>query len=120
MATLIERLTKRFRGAPGVTSDDIDDWIAEAEAESGFVANGSGANNKDNALLYLAFAIGCIVIATDAARYFKYTDAEESVDKTMIAAQYMKLASDARGQYAKQLTGGFGAFQTNPARADKR
>lgn len=115
---LVDRLIKRFKGVPGVTSDDCTDWITEAEAESGL--NEEEAANTDNALLYLAYAIGCVVIATDAARYFKYTDAEESVDKTMVAAQYLKLAEWARGQYADQLRGSTGASARYPARADGR
>ncbi|MCQ4363055.1 hypothetical protein KQR54_18320 [Mycobacterium gordonae] len=113
-----ERLAKRFRNVSSVTPADIDDWVAEAEAESGLETGVSV--REDNALLYLAYAIGCSVIATDAARYFKYTDAEEAVDKTMIAAQYMKLAAEARKQYTRQLNGGFGASMSTPARADGR
>lgn len=116
MATLNERLTKRFRNVPGVTSDDIADWISEAEAESGKATGGAG----DNALLYLALSIGCSVIATDAARFFSYQDAEESVNKRGIADEYRKQAGWARKMYAAQLRGGFAAFQTNPARADGR
>jgi hypothetical protein len=120
MATLAERLTKRFRGVPGVTSTDIDDWIAEAEAESEFTADGVGSDDKNNALLYLALSIGFSVIATDAARFFRYTDGEETVDKTGIAAQYTKLSAQARRQYSVQLRGGYGAFASHPARADGR
>ena len=116
MATLSERLTKRFRGVPGVTADDITDWIAEGEAESGLTA---GADD-DNALLYLALSIGFTVIATDAARFFRYTDGEETVDKSMVAAQYTKLAAQARRQYNVQMRGGYGAFASFPSRADGR
>lgn len=115
--TLEERLAKRFRNVGGVTPEDVTDWISEAEAESGLTAGES--TKTDNALLYLAYSIGCLAIATEAARFFSYKDAEESVDKTMIAAQYMALAKDARKEYAKQLRGGY-ASQTNPGRADAR
>lgn len=116
MATLSERLTKRFRGVPGVESTDIADWIAEAEAESGHTAG----TTADNALLYLALSIGCSVIATDAARFFRYTDGEETVDKTGVFDKYTKLARDARRQYNVQIRGGYGAFASHPARADGR
>jgi len=115
--TLEERLIKRFRGV-GVTPEDAADWIAEAQVESGLSAEES--TRTDNAILYLAYAIGCSVIATDAARYFKYTDAEESVDKTMVSVQYTKLAAAARKEYTRQLSGGFSAYMTTPARADGR
>ncbi|GGF88448.1 hypothetical protein [Paenibacillus abyssi] len=119
MATLSERLTKRFRGVPGVTATDITDWIAEAVAESGFAAD-SPTDDRNNALLYLALSIGFSVIATDAARYFRYTDAEETVDKTMVAAQYVKLSAQARRDYAKALRGGYGASASYSGRGDGR
>jgi hypothetical protein len=93
LATLEERLTKRFRNVPGVTGDDVADWLSEAEAESDLIESDVVSDN--NAILYLAFSIGCEAIAADAARYFKYTDGEENVDKTNIFANYMKLAKDA-------------------------
>jgi hypothetical protein len=117
MATLAERLTTRFRGVPNVTTSDIADWIAEAEAESGYNADGTDDDDKNNALLYLALSIAYSIIAADAARFFSYRDAEESVDKTMISAQYIKLSANARKQYVRELRGGF-ASATYANRAD--
>jgi hypothetical protein len=112
---LSDRVANRFRNVPGVLSTDITDWIAEAEFESGKVADTSTAD--DNALLYLALSIGFSVIATDAARYFRYTDGEESVDKTMIFDMYSRLSNTARKQYTRALRGGF-ASATYSDRAD--
>lgn len=109
------RLTKRFRNVPGVTATDVTDWIAEAETESGLSENET--DNGDNALLYLAYALGCEAIATDAARYFRYTDAEETVDKTGVFANYTKLADTARIRYSRYKNGGK-SFMYAPARFD--
>lgn len=116
--SLQERLTKRFRGVTGVTEADIADWIGEAETESGLTAGDPDGN--DNALLYLALSIAYSIIAADAARYFSYRDAEESIDKRGIAEEYRKLSEWARRQYAKQLRGGYGASGTYSARADAK
>jgi hypothetical protein len=118
LATLSERLTKRFRNVPGVTSTDVVDWIAEAEAESGLTADDL-ENDQNNALLYLSFSIGCRIIATDAARFFKYTDGEESVDKANIYENYLRLSLEAFRQYRYYLDGG-GSRTTAPKRADGR
>lgn len=117
MAILDERLTKRFRNVPGVTFGDIADWLAEASEESGLVEGDVVSDN--NALLYLAYSIGCRTIATDAARYFKYTDGEENVDKTNIFENYMKLSLDALRQYRYHKDGG-GSRTLTPKRADER
>ena len=116
-ATIEERLTKRFRNVPGVTGDDVADWLSEAEEESGLIE--SDIETDNNAILYLAFSIGCTIIAADAARYFTYTDGEEQVDKSNVFDNYMKLAKDARKNYRKYLRGR-GASQSHIGRTDLR
>jgi hypothetical protein len=117
LATLQERLTKRFGSVPGVTFEDVADWLSEAREESGLLEGDVVSEN--NALLYLAFSIGCRTIATDAARYFKYSDGEESVDKTNIFENYIKLSLDALRQYRYHKEGG-GSRTLTPKRADDR
>lgn len=120
MATVIERLTKRFRNVPGVTSTDLADWVAEAETESGIVADGTETTvNENNAVTYLAFSLGCRVIATDAARFFTYKDGEESIDKTNIFENYMRLSLESLSQYKYHRDGG-GSRTLTPKRADDR
>ncbi|MEH7246467.1 hypothetical protein V7114_06665 [Neobacillus niacini] len=117
MATLLERLVVRFRNVPGATAVEVADWIAEAEAESG-LSEGEVVS-ENNALLYLAFSIGCKTIATDAARFFKYTDGEEQVDKTNIFENYMRLSLEALQQFRYHRNGG-GSRTVTPKRADAR
>jgi hypothetical protein len=57
LATLAERLTNRFRNVPGVTGDDVADWLSEAEEERDLIE--SDVESDNNAILYLAFSIGC-------------------------------------------------------------
>jgi len=117
LATLSERLTKRFRNVPSVTIDDVVDWLTEAQEESGLI---EGTDiNTDNALLYLAFSTGCKAIATDAARFFKYGDAEENVDKTNIFENYMRLSLDGISKYRYYKDGG-GSRTLTPKRVDER
>lgn len=109
------RLETRLNKVPGVTSADIDEWVTEAMEESGLTE----AENE-NALLYLALSLAYEIIATNAAHFFKYSDGEESVDKSNVYANYMQLAKEARKNYRKQTRGGFGASQTHVGRADER
>lgn len=117
MAILSERLTKRFRNVPSVATADIDDWLAEAEEESGLTE--ATDVSTDNAILYLAFSIGCRTIATDAARFFKYSDGDENVDKTNVFENYMRLSLDALPQYRYYKNGG-GSRTLTPKRVDDR
>lgn len=117
MAILHERLTKRFRNVPGVTAVDVADWLTEATDESGLTEGEE--TSTDNALLYLAFSIGCKTIATDAARFFTYRDGEEQVDKTKIFENYMRLSLEALPQYRYYKNGG-GSRTLTPKRVDER
>lgn len=117
MATLEDRLSKLFRNVPGVTPEDVTDWLAEAQHESGLLEGTD--TNKNNALLYLAYSIGCRVIATESARFFSYRDSEESVDKTNIFENYMRLSLDGISKYRYYKDGG-GSRTLTPKRADDR
>jgi hypothetical protein len=97
--------------------NDVADWLTEATNESGLT---EGIDvNTDNAILYLAFSVGCKIIATDAARFFKYGDGEESVDKTNVFENYMRLSLDALPQYRYYKYGG-GSRTLTPKRVDER
>lgn len=101
---LTERLSARFRGVPGVLPTDLDAWLTEALYQYGY-APATAVNIPDDEttlVLTLAQIQGARAIAFSVAHYFKYTDGEESVDKTMIAEQYRKLASDLIGEYERE------------------
>jgi hypothetical protein len=112
---LDERLSSRLSKVPGVTLADIMNWIEEAEVESDLTKE-----ENPNAVFYLSLAVAYECIAGDAARYFKFTDGEESIDKSNIFSNYMKLAKDARKNYSKQVRGRYGASQSHAGRADNR
>lgn len=112
--TVSERLQSRLSKVPGVTLADIDAWLAEALVESDFTEE-----ENANAVFYLALSFAYEAIAADSASYFKYTDGEESVDKSMIFENYKKLATESRKQYRKYRRGK-GASQMFLKRADWR
>ena len=112
--TVSERMQSRLKNVPGVTSEDIGDWIAEAIAESEITE----AENA-SAVFYLALAIAYDTIAANTAHYFSYTDGEESVNKTNVYANYEKLAANARKNYRKYKRGN-GASASYLKRADDR
>ena len=118
MESVKERLTKRLSKIPGVTPQDISDWLAEAVAEF----DGQDEENE-TALFYLALYVAYETIASDAARFFRFTDGEESVDKSMIASEYRQLAKEFRAEYnaelAKEAEGHTSNFAVAP-RLDRR
>lgn len=109
------RLTVRLEKIPGVIAPDIAEWLEEALAEATVTEE-----ENENAVLYLALAIAYESLALAEARSFKFTDGEESVDKTNVYGNYVALAKDARKQYRTHLKGFTGASQTHVGRMDKR
>ncbi|EEL84647.1 hypothetical protein bcere0029_56370 [Bacillus cereus AH1272] len=107
-------MESRLAKVPKVTPEDIGNWLAEAETESELTEELNA-----NAVFYLALSFAYESIAADAARYFSYTDGEESVDKSMIFANYKKLSADALKKYRKYRRGK-GTHQTFAKRADGR
>lgn len=107
MATLpelTERLAARFRNVPGVLPEDIDAWLVEALYQYGYspLTVADIPDDETGLVLTLAQIQGARTIAFSVAHYFKYTDGEESVDKTMVAEQYRKLAADLVSDYERE------------------
>lgn len=109
-----DRLKNRLKNVPGVTDADIDAFVTDAEQESGL-----SKEEKPDAIFYLALSFAYEFAATNAANFFSYQDGEETVNKSMIFDNYMKLAIDARNKYQKYRRGR-GASQTHVGRADAR
>ena len=108
MATFPElqsRLSARFSGVPGVTPSDLSVWLTEAVYQYGYspftVTN--IPDDETYLLILLAQIQGARAIALSTAHYFKYTDAEETVDKTAVSKQYRDLASDLSTEYRREL-----------------
>jgi hypothetical protein len=109
------RLSSRLSKIPGVLPSDIVGWVDESVEESGL-----DEIEDENAVFYLALAIAYETIASNSAHFFKYSDGDESVDKSNIYANYIKLAKSARKSYRKHVRGRFGASQSHSGRADNR
>lgn len=87
ISDLATRLQSKFKNVPNVTLADCTDWVTDAVAIHG--------NETDEVLvLYLAQAEGARNIALNVAHYFSYSDGDESVDKTMLADQYLRIANE--------------------------
>ncbi|SET69111.1 hypothetical protein SAMN05216389_1216 [Oceanobacillus limi] len=117
MATVEERVLNRLTKIPGVTSADVARWVGEATNESGITEGEE--SYLDNALVYLSLHLAYEEISTDAARYFTYTDRDETVDKTNVFENYSKLANQALRKYRYHRNGGT-SITVTPERADHR
>lgn len=104
MATLTqmtERLTKRFTAVtaqPALEAAAID-VMADTFELFGYEASADVPVTDINRLLAYSSSELALQIALDAARFFKYTDGEESVDKSMISKEYREFAGIFKSDY---------------------
>ena len=104
MATLTqmtERLTKRFNAVtaqPALQTAAID-VMADTFGALGYDAFADVPPTDINRLLAYGSSELALQIALDAARFFKYTDGEETVDKSMIAKEYREFAAMFKADY---------------------
>lgn len=99
---LAERLLRRFKGVPGFTLDDAMELVLEAKQVHGYAPDALIPSHKQRLILLYATVEGANQIAMSVAHYFKYSDGEESVDKSMIADNYRKLARDLKADYDEE------------------
>ena len=104
MATLTqmtERLSKRFTAVtaqPALESAAID-VMADTFELFGYDASADVPITELNRLLAYSSSELALQIALDAARFFKYADGEESVDKTMVSKEYRAFATIFKADY---------------------
>lgn len=96
---LVARLLQRFKGVPGFTNEDAIELINEAMIEHGYKPTDSVPQLSYKLVLYYAQMQGARQVAFSVAHYFKFSDGEESVDKSMVADNYRKLARDIQLDY---------------------
>ena len=92
---LTERLYRRFKGVPNFDEIDAKELVEES-------LEVHDVDASDDLVLMYAQVQGAWQIAFSVAHYFKFSDGEESVDKSLVAENYRKLAKDLQSQYDKE------------------
>lgn len=92
---LIKIIKNRFSGVPMFGDDDAESLIDDA------IYLHSEDSSTELLLLYAQYQ-GAWKIAIGTAYYFKFSDGEESIDRTATADNYRKLASDFKKLYDKE------------------
>ncbi|MEK3887258.1 hypothetical protein [Bacillus sp. FSL K6-3431] len=116
---LAERLLKRFKGVPNYELTDAMDSVGDAMQVHGFALTADVPADKQRLVLLYAQSESAFQIAFSVAHYFKYTDGEESVDKSMIAENYRKLARELKDDYDAEKVSESGSGFSLMARVDR-
>ena len=96
---LAERLLRRFKGVPNFELTDAKELVDESLKYHGYKSPADVPREKEIAVILYAQVQGAWQIAFSVAHYFKFSDGEESVDKSMIADNYRRLAKDLQTEY---------------------
>src|SRR5690625_492325 len=96
---LADMLFRRFKGVPGFTEEEALELVEDAMRAHGYAPTDSVKDGEINLVLLYAQTQGAWQIAFSVAHYFRFTDGEESVDKSMVADNYRRLAKDLQNDY---------------------
>lgn len=101
--TLAERLLRRFKGVPNFDISDAVELVEESLTIHGLDESATIPTDTESLILLYAQTQGAWQIALSVAHYFKFTDGEESVDKSMVADNYRRLARDMQADYDAEV-----------------
>ena len=91
-------LFNRFGTVPSLTMDDANNVVDEMVLIFGLNEMDIPVADVSKLMSYASAELA-MKIALNTAHYFKFTDGEESVDKSLVSENYRKLANDYRSQY---------------------
>lgn len=94
-----ERLLRRFKGVPNFGTEDAKELVEESLLVQGLDPSADIPEKQVTLVLLYAQSQGAWQIAFSVAHYFKFSDGEESVDKSMVADNYRRLARELQTDY---------------------
>lgn len=107
---LIEAIEQRYTDVPNVTDTDVELWVVTALAEHGLTKNDVISSEVAALVMLHAEADGASQIAFKTAHYFKFSDKDESVDKSMISQNYREAADALWARYRRKRAEGVGGI----------
>lgn len=103
LETMSQRLGRRFDAVTALPDDAAVTTMGDTFETFGYRPSADVPPADIGKLLSYASAELATLVAINAASYFKYTDGEESVDKSMISKEYRELAKLFRDEYQAEL-----------------
>lgn len=103
LETMTQRLERRFSAVSALPADAAGATMGDTFETFGYELDADVPPKDIGKLLAFASAELATLVAINSAAYFKYTDGEESVDKSMISKEYRELAKLFRDEYQEEL-----------------
>lgn len=96
---IVELMKVRFKSIPNIDEDDINMWLETSFSIHGVNIKGTVSPEMASLIMLHAEADGVTQVALRTSHYFKFTDKDEEVDKSMISENYRKAAEDLWKRY---------------------
>lgn len=100
---MTQRLLRRFAAVTALPADAATETMADTFEMFGYQTDADVLPNDTNKLLAYASAELATLVAINSASYFKYTDGEEAVDKSMVSKEYRAIAKLFRDEYLAEV-----------------
>lgn len=100
---MTNRLERRFIAVSALPTDAAKQTMEDTFETFGYQLDADVPPADIGKLLAFASAELATLVAINSASYFKFTDGEESVDKSMVSKEYRALAKLFRDEYQEEL-----------------
>lgn len=99
---LSERLARRFKDVPNFDEDDAMELVETSMNSHKFDKHDDVPTEHVSLILLHAEASAANQIALRTASFFSFVDKDESVDKSMIAGEYRRIATELWREYNRR------------------
>lgn len=119
----LERLTRRvelrFVEVPEFTEEEGRMFVEDSKAVHGYREDQLIRKEDERLVVLYAMSEIASTIAFKAAHYFKFSDGEETIDKTKVSHNYRQLARDFKNDYNRERAKSTGSLFRIVGRADR-
>lgn len=116
---LAERVIIRFREVPEFDEGDALLFVKDSKEVHGFKDDQLIPTKSERLVALYAMKEVAMSVAFQSAHYFKFTDGEESIDKTKVAHNYRQLAKEYLTEYNMEKAKSTGSMFRIVGRADR-
>jgi len=116
---LVKRVVLRYIEVPEFTEEEGRMFVEDSKSVHGYKADQLIRPEDERLVVLYAMAEIASTIAFKSAHYFKFSDGEETIDKTKVSHNYRQLARDFRNDYNRERAKSTGSLFRIVRRADR-
>lgn len=116
---LADRVMLRYTEVPEFKEEEAMEYVIDSKSLHGYLDTQLIPQDKERLVLLYAMSEVASSIAFKSAHYFKFSDGEETIDKTKVAHNYRQLARDYKKDYDRERAKMVGSHFRIVGRADR-